>query len=267
MVGEVHADWLDDDEGEDLVRTDRQSILWESERGAALRRWGAEITKEIGRRSRAPRQQIVRAAFKKIADLERRARERFTDDAVVQVALKLGDTIGGFAAEDELEDEDYIDGLAEVILSVAPHQALIGAFQEFERARSGGDAPTLENLLDLFGKTRVAESASYAQIAVERVRILDELDRIVFDTARDEAALQRIITDAPWLIQPDWTVITANQSLKSFKTSFEAYLLREYKLNVDLAIEYGNKRPDFVLTAVGGHVALCGDQGVRSRPR
>ncbi|KEP72206.1 hypothetical protein HR12_48545 [Microbacterium sp. SUBG005] len=53
MVGEVHADWLDDDEGEDLVRTDRQSILWESERGAALRRWGAEITKEIGRRSRA----------------------------------------------------------------------------------------------------------------------------------------------------------------------------------------------------------------------
>lgn len=256
MVGEVHADWLDDDSGEDLVRTDRQSILWESERGAALRKWGAEITKEIGRRSRAPRREIVRAKFRKIANLEVRARERFTDETVVQVALRLGDTVGGFAAEDELEDEDYVEGLAEVILSVAPHQALIGAFQEFERARSGGEEPTLENLMDLFGKTRVAESASYAQIAVERVRVLDELDQIVFDTARDEAALQKIITNAPWLIQPDWTVITANQSLKTFKASFEAYLKRVHGREVELAIEYGTKRPDFVLTAVGGMLHL-----------
>lgn len=252
MVGEVHADWLDSDDGEDLVRTDRQSILWESERGAALRKWGAELTKEIGRRSRAPRQQIVRAKFKEVADFESRARARFSDSSVIEVAVQLADTIGGFAAEDELEDKEYVDGLAEVILSVAPHQALIGAFQDFERARSGGDAPTLENLVDLFGKTRVAEAASYAQIAVERVRVLDELDQIVFDTARDEAALQRIITHAPWLIQPDWTVITANQSLKTFKTSFEAYLKRVHKVEVDLAIEYESKRPDFVLTAVGG---------------
>jgi hypothetical protein len=256
MVGEVHADWLDDDSGEDLVRTDRQSILWESERGAALRLWGAEITKEIGRRSRAPRREIVRKRFREVAKLEERARARFTDQAVIDVAMKLGDTVGGFAAEDELDDDEYIEGLAEVILSVAPHQALIGAFQDFEKTRTGGEEPTLENLLDLFGKTRVAESASYAQIATERVRILEELDAIVFDTTRDEAALQQIITDAPWLIQPDWTVITANQSLKTFKTSFEGYLLREHGITADLAIEYGKKRPDFVLTAVGGMLHL-----------
>ena len=38
LVGEVHADWLDDD-AEDLIRTDRQSILWDSERGQASRGW------------------------------------------------------------------------------------------------------------------------------------------------------------------------------------------------------------------------------------
>ena len=72
------------------------------------------------------------------------------------------------------------------------------------------------------------------------------------DTARDEAALQRIITEAPWLIQPDWTVITANQSLKTFKTSFENYLKREHDIEATLVIEYENKRPDFTLVAVGG---------------
>lgn len=250
MVGEVHADWLDDDD--DLVRTDRQSILWESDKGSALRTWGADIVREIGRLGRQPRREKVKKRFREVADLERRARERFSDESVIKVALSIGDSIGGFAAEDELTDTEYVEGLAQVILSVAPHQALVTAFQDFERTRTGGQEPTLEELVDLFGKTRVAEAASYAQIASERVRVLDQLDNIIFDTARDEAALQRIITEAPWLIQPDWTVITANQSLKTFKTSFENYLKREHDIEATLVIEYENKRPDFTLVAVGG---------------
>lgn len=252
MVGEVHADWLDDDDDDDLVRTDRQSILWESDKGSALRTWGADIVREIGRLGRQPRREKVKKRFREVADLERRARQRFSDESVIKVALSIGDSIGGFAAEDELTDTEYVEGLAQVILSVAPHQALVTAFQDFERTRTGGQEPTLEELVDLFGKTRVAEAASYAQIASERVRVLDQLDNIIFDTARDEAALQRIITEAPWLIQPDWTVITANQSLKTFKTSFENYLKREHGIEATLVIEYEKKRPDFTLVAVGG---------------
>lgn len=251
MVGEVHADWLDDDD-DDLVRTDRQSILWESDKGSALRTWGADIVRAIGRLGRQPRREKVKKRFREVADLERRARERFSDESVVKVALSIGDSIGGFAAEDELTDTEYVEGLAQFILSVAPHRALVTAFQDFERTRTGGQEPTLEELVDLFGKTRVAEAASYAQIASERVRVLDQLDTIIFDTSRDEAALQRIITEAPWLIQPDWTVITANQSLKTFKTSFENYLRREHNIEATLVIEYESKRPDFTLVAVGG---------------
>jgi hypothetical protein len=256
LVGEIHADWLDDDAGDDLIRTDRQSILWESELGSSLRAWGAELTKEIGRRSRDPRRDIVRKKFREVAQLEARARARYQDESVIQMALNLGDRIGGFAAEDELNDEEYVNGLVEVILSVAPHQALITAFQEFGKQRTGGKEPTLDSLLDLFSKSRIAEAASYAQLATERLQVLDELDEIIFDTARDEAALQRIITDAPWLIQPDWTVITANQSLKTFKIAFEKFLKQKHGLDVQLAIEWEGKRPDFVLVAVGGMLHL-----------
>jgi hypothetical protein len=48
LVGDVYADWLDLDDGEDLIRSDRQSILWESDYGRALRAWGASLIKEIG---------------------------------------------------------------------------------------------------------------------------------------------------------------------------------------------------------------------------
>ncbi len=48
LVGEVVAEWLDLDNGEDLVKTDRQGIIWESEYGSAFRKWGAESHHQDG---------------------------------------------------------------------------------------------------------------------------------------------------------------------------------------------------------------------------
>lgn len=254
LVGEVHADWLDDDHGEDLVRTDRQAILWESDLGQALRTWGAELIREIGTKSRQPRRERVRRNFLEVSRIRERAEGSYADGAVVDAAVALAEKIGGFAAEDELGDPDYVEQLSKVILAIAPHQALIDAFREFSGRAVGEDR--LEALLDLFGKTRVAEMASYAQIAAERVRVLDELDDIVFCSEKDEAALQRIITDAPWLIQPDWSVITANQSLKTFKRQFEEFWKGKTGEDITLAISYGLKRPDFILVASSSRLHL-----------
>jgi hypothetical protein len=255
LVGEVHAEWLDEDDGEDLVRTDRQDILWDSDLGMALRKWGGELIREIGAMSREPRRKRVRQIFLERSDIAARARERFTDESVVESALDLAEQIGGLAAEDELGDDDYVNDLCEVILSVAPHRALIEAFQDFSRLAGTGDA-TIQQLSDLFGKARVAEVASYGQVAAERVRGIVELERTIYDEATDEAALQRILTDAPWLIHPMWTVITANQSLKTFKTAFEKYCKKETGKDVTLAITYEGKRPDFILVNVDGRLHI-----------
>lgn len=251
LVGEVHAEWLDSDSGEDLIRTDRQGILWDSELGRALRQWGAEIIREIGAASRKPTRQRVRRMFFEKSDLKRKARERFSDEAVVRAAMSLGEQIGGFAAEDQLTDEDYVCDLVDVILGVAPHKALIEAFQEFGKATTGREA-TLSELNDLFGKTRIAEMASYSQIAAERVRIIEELQSVVFDDESDEAALQNLLAKGPWLIHPTWTVITQNQALKSLRDSLEVYLSKRFGRNITLAITYERKRPDFTLISVDG---------------
>ena len=102
LVGEIHAEWLDEDAGEDLIKTDRQDILWESDRGQALRTWGQDLLREIGTLSRAPRRKNVRDRFLKLARVEERARERYNDETVIATALDLAGAIGGFAAEDEL---------------------------------------------------------------------------------------------------------------------------------------------------------------------
>jgi hypothetical protein len=243
LVGEVVADWLDDDDGDDLIRTDRQSILWDSDRGRALREWGARLIKEIAAKSAGPRREKKRDMFMEQAKIKERATERYGDEAVVEAAVKLGEQIGAFAAEDELADPDYVDGLAEVILAVAPHQALVDAFKQV----SNQPDATIEELIVLFGKTRIAEMASYGQIAAERVKSIKELKDVIGKPNVQEADLQQLVATAPWLIRPDWSVLTQNQSLKTFRDRFTAFWKTKYGEDVEVAISYEKKKPDFTL--------------------
>jgi hypothetical protein len=247
LVGEVHADWLDEDLGEDLVRTDRQSILWDSDRGQALQAWGAALIKQIAAKSAGPRRIRKSQMFMDRAKIEARASERYGDEEVVQVAVELGRKIGGFAAEDELGDPDYVDNLAEIILSVAPHQALVTYFKKIS---SQPDA-TIDQLLELFNKTRVAEIASYGQIAVERVKSIKELQEVINKADVEERELQQLIAAAPWLIRPDWSVISENRSLKVFRDQFVLFWKQKYGEEIEVAISMERKRPDFTLVHHG----------------
>jgi hypothetical protein len=250
LVGEVFAEWLDLDNGDDLIRSDRQGILWDSDYGRALKAWGSNLIKEIGKLSKEPRRVRVRDIFLDRSKIEQRAKKRFADAEVADVAVDIAKQLGGFAAEDELQDSDYVTDLSEFILSVAPHRALIEAFQQFSREVDGGQAPTMDKLLDLFGKTRVAEMASYGQIATERVRAIRELEGIILSDASEDK-LQQLITRAPWLVEPTWTVLTKNQALKTFKAEFEDFYFDRTKKQVTLAIEQETKRPDFTLVSLG----------------
>ena len=252
LVGEIHAEWLDEDSGEDLIKTDRQDILWESERGQALRSWGHDLLKEIGTLTRKPRRENVRKRFLRLARVAERANERYPDTTIVESAIELANMIGGFAAEDELTDESYVDGLCEVILSVAPHRALMEAFRGFKE-KVDGEAPTLNSLLELFDKTRVAELASYAQIAMERVTIIEKLSEVVDDNA-PESELQRLISKGPWLIDPTWSVITSNQALRTFAQRFTALWRTKHGKDLEVDIGQGGKRPDFTAMEVTGRL-------------
>lgn len=250
LVGEVEAEWLDLDDGEDLVRTDRQDILWDSDYGQLLRKWGAELIKEIARVSREPRRVRVRDEFLRRSNIEAKAKNRFGDKQVAKVAIELAKKFGGFAAEDELNDDEYVEDLSQIILSVAPHQALMEAFHEFTNQVLNGEA-SLDQMLDIFDKAQIAELASYAQIAAQRVRVITELEQII-DESSDENQFQTLLARAPWLIEPSWTVISKNQSLKNFKHAFEQFWKKEHGQAITLAIDHENKRPDFTLISVDG---------------
>lgn len=250
LVGEIFAEWLDKDDGEDLIRSDRQGILWDSDYGRALKQWGADLIKEIGTNSRGARRERVRNEFLTVSEIAEKASKRYQDPEVAEAAVEIAKQIGAFAAEDELGDVEYVDGMTSFILSVAPHKALIEAFQKFAAEIAGGEAPQFSEMLDLFGKTRVAEAASYAQIARERIWAIEQLESLSLRTT-PEKELQSLIARAPWLVEPSWSVLTKNQTLKTFKAAFESYFRSKTGESVLLAIDAETKRPDFTLISLG----------------
>lgn len=252
LVGEIHAEWLDDDAGDDLIRTDRQSILWDSEKGDAFRQWGMDLIKKVAKLAAGPRRESKAAQFLRESKLQQRAEQRYGEDDVVAVVLELGKQIGGFAAEDELGDMEYVDDLAEVVLAVAPHQALIDAF----RSIAGQNEATLDDLLEVFTKTRTAEMASYAQIASERVRSIEELKRLLHQRDTSESDLHNLIKEAPWLVQPDWSIITVNQSLKNFRDELVRWLRDHSYGEISIAVAHEKKQPDLTLINIGQSLHL-----------
>jgi len=247
LVGEIHAEWLDSDEHDDLVRTDRQGILWDSEYGQALRKWGSTLIKEIAKASSAPRRKAKADRFLEESGLMEAARARYSDESVIMHVETLGRKIGAFAQEDELDDPDYVSDLAEVVLSLAPHHALIDSLRKI----TGQEDKTVDDLLGLFAQARVAEMASYAQIASERVDSIEELKRAMDNPDVNEGDLQKLIASAPWLIEPTWTVISDNRALKTFRDRFVKFWKDTYGNEVVVAISFETKRPDFTLINMG----------------
>lgn len=95
LVGELHADWLD--ENEDLIQTDRRDILWSHELGQEFEKWGQAVVKKIGTRSRDPMKKKTWERFKEIANLDDRVREAFPrsdQETLRKQALTVAKMIG-----------------------------------------------------------------------------------------------------------------------------------------------------------------------------
>jgi len=255
LVGELHADWLDEEE--DFIQTHRQDILWSTELGQAFSKWGQEILKEVARKGREPRRENIRNEFIRVSRLKEISKERFNDPEIETAVLELGKEIGGFASEDELNDEDYVSGLREIILTVAPHKLLVDTFRKIERMAIDGKID-LKELVKLFNTSRIAQLASFGQIAEEKIKAIDLLDELIKKDEVNEGEFQKILEDAPWLINPKWIPLTANQTLMTFRSEFQDWYRKEYneELITTTEIDHGAKRPDFILLHLENYLVV-----------
>ena len=243
VVGEIHADWLDD--ADDLIRSDRQGIIWTSERGEALQQWGVTLLKELASGSETSVRNKVWEEFLERSRLQERLQRALPNDPDLRDAIQRAakSLVRSVDREQVRRNDDFIERVVQLAFAVGPHRTLLQTLDEVATQT----ADTLEPVIALFEKASVVEMYSLGQVARERVDAIETLKKLIGSASTEENQLQKLIEHAPWILYPDWTPLTRNQPFKSLRTAFEAWHQRTKGEGIVTTSIGSAKRPDFVM--------------------
>ena len=254
LVGEMSADWLDKEE--DLIQTDRRDILWSEELGSAFQQWGGKVVKKIGTISRDPLRKAKSEIFMETGKVEARVADAYPNStayAIRKNAIDLATQFGKSISSSEVEDEKVVSDLVSLSIEMAPHVTL----DEMMRKAADQEDTTISVLSSILRTAKLAELASFGRIAQDRIKVMDRLEELKDNESTNEDSLQRLIEEAPWLINPEWAPVTTNQTLNTLRKEFEKILTNKTGTQITLTnFADPNKRPDFVLTTQEGIVQI-----------
>ena len=203
LIGELHADFLDEDDQDDIATSSRQSIMEDAPRFAALKTFVREELRHIeGRWTELRNQKGTTEALKIPAidkwyrglgpDTRKRARNLFgkisqmpIDESARRRLLKFG-----VLAFENLQLKQKLHELDRIALDNV-HQ-VVGLLTE---------------LSDI-------EATFYHQIITQRVEVIRKLQAAVDDDAK-EKVLQEHIFNHLWLLDPSWERATNDAFMES----------------------------------------------------
>ena len=247
LVGELHADWLDEDE--DLIQTDRRDILWSHDVSQAFQNWGRKVILKIGSIVRDPMKKKTRERFFEVGRVEEKIKREFPADeqkAIRDNARELARLIGQTIRTDEVEDSEIVEPMVQLSLTLAPHITLEKKLKEAADA----EHTPMAVISEILRTARLAELSSFGRIAEDRLKVIKRLEDLKDDEKTAEQKLQDLIQYAPWLINPQWAPVTTNQSFTTLRREFEKFYNQETGEKINLGeFSETKKRPDFVLSS------------------
>ena len=252
VVGAIHADWLDDED--DLIRSDRQGIIWTSDRGEALQRWGAALLKELASGSETSVRNQIWGEFLERSQLQERLQRAHPDDSDLRNAIQRAakSLVRSVDREQVRKNDEFVKRIVQLAFTIGPHQTLLQTLGEVADLSAG----TLEPVIELLEKASVVEMYSLGQVARERIDAVEKLQKLIGSAATDESQLQRLIERAPWLLYPEWTPLTQNQSLNSLRAAFHTWYMQTHGKDIVTTSIDSARRPDFVMLSHAGSVEI-----------
>lgn len=247
LVGEIHCDFLDDEM--DCIQANRQDILWDTKYGRALKSWGQDRVREVAQKTREPKRRSTKEEFFEKTNFQEQASDRFDDDRLVESSTRIAEELSGVIDEDELSDDDFLDHFVDLILQIAPHDMVLRTFRKIREETSSGDLD-LDQLSELIERTSLAETHSLAQVAREKIEVIENLDRMIRERVEDESKFQHVVENATWLINPEWQALTEDRSISTFRGEFESWYEDEYGDSITTSsTQHERKRPDFIMVS------------------
>ncbi|MDE0626829.1 MAG: hypothetical protein OXH99_10560 [Bryobacterales bacterium] len=254
LVGELDADWLDEDE--DLIQTDRRDILWSDELASAFQAWGRRMVKRIGTLSRDPLRKATLQLFLETGNVEARilaACPRRDRQGIRERATEVARSFGRTISRGEAADAGVVSEPVDPSITLAPRLTLNSMMKE-----AVADAESPLSVPGSFLRTaRLAELSSFGRIAEDRLKVVQRLEVLEDAGDTDENDLRQLITDAPRLVSPEWAPVIENRSFARLRREFEKYYRKQTGQALALSeFRKTRKRPDFALSSREGAVRI-----------
>ena len=204
FIGEIHADFLDVDDMEDIATTSRQRIIEEDPRYKALKKQlGADVRRVVNEWRDMRSEGGVKRA-RKFPQIERWFEELNSDQK--KAARKLLGQVNQIPVESE-------DG---------ERQLLIGSILAFESLRFRNmlhrlNEVSTENLGELssvFAQLDDLEASAYYQIAKDRLEVISKLVDLVGEDAIERAVQEHLFSHL-WLLDPSWERATHTEQMET----------------------------------------------------
>ncbi len=203
LFGEIHADFLDLDDQDDIATTSRQRLIEEDPRYKALKSKLNDELKWIQKRWTQLRNQqgtVQALLFPQI-------KEWFSDlDADQQKAAK---GLFGRINQLPLEDDDQKRQL--FVSGVLAFESL--KLRRMLHRLDQVSTENLEALNDVFIQLDDLEASAYYQIAKDRLQVIRKLTGLVDDGAKEEALKEHLYKHL-WLLDPSWERATNTQVME-----------------------------------------------------
>ena len=200
LVGEIHTNFLDDEDG-DFVSTGRDKVQWESLQGELLESWGQKVVTNLLekyvkiQRAEKETKLIKKTGFDKWLKT-RSPREQ-------RIEQKLVKTI----VNDDRIQSDSADPLLEMIKTNIEFDAFQDLVEEIENTGTN-----VELLMKLVGEWRIIEARKHLMLSDVRLEIISKLDYFVKKRALEVQQIQPIFEDNGWLVNPSWGKVSGQNT-------------------------------------------------------
>jgi hypothetical protein len=212
VTGAIEADFLDDstEDRRDLISTDRQEIDWESEAVKPLQTWGQALARRVLRECTERKADKMRdwilqhdKISSRIQKLDPPSRKQVT-----RFLLILG--------EAEPQQERALD-LADSLVRAFEYRHFHDVIDEMEHVAASPE--DLKKFLTYLQEWKVLESRAVLEVIKGRLEIIKKFHALIVNDAPETKSkdtsdnLHDLIAGSPWLLNPEWQVLSEEKSL------------------------------------------------------
>lgn len=194
LIGEINADFFDDDEYEDMATSNRQEYRHDDERFIALKEFVYNELKYIqGKWTELRNESGEKKARELLPVIDTWIKDLKGDDKVY--AQKMFGKINQIVADDDKKREILkYSVLAFEKLKYTKHLSAIDSI----------DAENFEVFKDIFTGLDEIEATLYYQIIRERMEVIKKFQDIADDNDALEKVIQQYLFNHLWLLDPSW---------------------------------------------------------------